>query len=415
MSFIVNGQKMMHAAVNTDPLQLTKAQELKQLYYGLKVRNIPHVKIAEMNELKVWYDFGEKIGEGGFGMVMSVKDRSTNKKWAMKVVFKTNVGNRLMLAQQEIQILKLIQHPHIIYLDRIYESSKRIYMIFEKCYGDFAKIYHERKPFVEKIAKKIISELVDAVAYLHKYDIVHRDLKMENILLGENPEDPSDEYYIKLTDFGLSIVRSGKGVDSMLHDFCGTLCYMAPEMITFRSYSQMCDMWSIGVILYMLVMGKFPFFSKNQQELQDLICTQDPKLNESKLSVEVTDLILLLLVKDPVKRMRATEVLQHPWILNTKITKGMHYNIMEKMKEWKSEMTVESGAVSDWVATSTDDSCKSKQPMALPKTNINFERRSSKKLNTRSKTPGSRDVLPKDASKTTTGSTRKNGARRKPV
>jgi serine/threonine protein kinase len=147
-----------------------------------------------------------------------------------------------MLAQQEIQILKLIQHPHIIYLDRIYESSKRIYMIFEKCYGDFAKIYHERKPFVEKIAKKIISELVDAVAYLHKYgnsvmaqvskyklrviDIVHRDLKMENILLGENPEDPSDEYYIKLTDFGLSIVRSGKGVDSMLHDFCGTLCYM---------------------------------------------------------------------------------------------------------------------------------------------------------------------------------------------
>jgi serine/threonine protein kinase len=116
-------------------------------------------------------------------------------------------------------------------------------------------------------------------------------------------------------------------------------------MITFRSYSQMCDMWSIGVILYMLVMGKFPFFSKNQQELQDLICTQDPKLNESKLSVEVTDLILLLLVKDPVKRMRATEVLQHPWILNTKITKGMHYNIMEKMKEWKSEMTVTVGSL----------------------------------------------------------------------
>ncbi|XP_068907394.1 serine/threonine-protein kinase 33-like isoform X3 [Tenebrio molitor] len=410
MSFIVNGQKMMHAAVNTDPLQLTKAQELKQLYYGLKVRNIPHVKIAEMNELKVWYDFGEKIGEGGFGMVMSVKDRSTNKKWAMKVVFKTNVGNRLMLAQQEIQILKLIQHPHIIYLDRIYESSKRIYMIFEKCYGDFAKIYHERKPFVEKIAKKIISELVDAVAYLHKYGnsrledgehlvggesrrpqrrVLHQTdrLRVEHRQVGQR----GGQYAARLLRHPLlhgSVQKQRQSLLRLVYFFC---CGKAPEMITFRSYSQMCDMWSIGVILYMLVMGKFPFFSKNQQELQDLICTQDPKLNESKLSVE------------------------HPWILNTKITKGMHYNIMEKMKEWKSEMTVESGAVSDWVATSTDDSCKSKQPMALPKTNINFERRSSKKLNTRSKTPGSRDVLPKDASKTTTGSTRKNGARRKPV
>ncbi|XP_008191644.2 serine/threonine-protein kinase 33 isoform X1 [Tribolium castaneum] len=386
MSFDRECPEMVHVAVNTDPLQMLLQDEFtKTQHYGLKVRNIPHTKISEMNELKVWYDFGEKIGEGGFGIVMAVREKSNNKQWAMKLISKSTAGDRIKMVEQEIQILKLIHHPHIIYLDKIFESPKKMYLVFERCHADFAKIYNERKPFAEKIAKKIISELVDAVAYLHKYEIVHRDLKLENILLGENPLDPTDEYYIKLTDFGLSsIVKSGKGIESMLHEFCGTIYYMAPEMITFRSYSQMCDMWSIGVILYMLVIGKFPFYGKTEKEIQVKICTQSPKF-DAKLSQEVEDLILLLLVKDPVKRIRATEVLQHPWILSKKMSRTMHYNIMDKMKEWKSEMTVETGAVSDWVMAPDDvieiNRSQTKQAMNLPKTNINFDRASRRMSN----------------------------------
>lgn len=110
-------------------------------------------------------------------------------------------------------------------------------------------------------------------------------------------------------------------------------------MLTYRSYSHMCDMWSLGVILYMLVIGDYPFYANNEKDLQNKICTQTPTFDK-ELTQEIKDLILLLLVKDPVKRIRATEVLQHPWILNKRMSKSTHYTILDKMKEWKSEMTV---------------------------------------------------------------------------
>ncbi|RZC38824.1 serine/threonine-protein kinase 33-like, partial [Asbolus verrucosus] len=346
-------------------------------YYRLKERNIPHVKIADANEIKVWYNFAEKIGQGGFGVVLAVTEKSTSKKWAMKIVTKATVDERSMqMVQREIQILKLIQHPHIIYLDKVYETPKKIYMIIERCYGVLAKIYNERKPFIEKIAKKIIKQLAEAVAYLHKHDIVHRDLKMENILMGENPSDPTDEYYIKLTDFGLSIVKYGKGVDSMLHDYCGTLFYMAPEIIDYRSYSQQCDMWAVGVILYMLVAGKYPFYSTNEKELQQQIRSSDPDFSNMQLSVEITDLILLLMTKDPANRVTAAEMLNHPWLQNKKLSKAIQSNILKMMKDWKSEMKMPAGQESDWVAAQNDitENKAGKQQMNLPKTNINFDR-----------------------------------------
>ncbi|KAJ3657948.1 hypothetical protein Zmor_009723 [Zophobas morio] len=389
MSLVDTKQRMIHAAVNTDPLQHNMIENQKQpIHYGLKERNIPHIKINEMKELQVWYDFGGKLGEGGFGSVMIVTEKGSNKVWAMKVVSKSNAGVNLQLVQQEIGVLKLIQHPHIIYLDKIFESSKSMYMIFERCY-DFANIYARHKPFPERLSKKIISELVDAVAYLHKYDIVHRDLKMENLLVGENPNDPTDEYYIKLTDFGLSIHKFGKGFETSLHDYCGTLHYMAPEIITKRAYTEMCDMWSVGVILYMLLVGNYPFFASDEKELKVIICTKEPVFKKTDLTAEATNLILQLLVKNPVNRIRATEVLQHPWMLDRKLSKNIEFNILDKMKEWKSEMKVETGSASDWVLGSFENLDKSrsvsKQAMQLPKTNIMFDRnkrRSSKSKET---------------------------------
>ncbi|KAJ8927150.1 hypothetical protein NQ314_020423 [Rhamnusium bicolor] len=126
----------------------------------------------------------------------------------------------------EIKILKSVDHPHIIHLERVYESPRKIYMVLERCLDNLFAIYKLRKPFTERISRKIIKQLVSAVHYLHKYDIVHRDIKMENILLTKNPDDLTDDFFIKLSDFGLSIVKTGPGIESMLKEYCGTVIYM---------------------------------------------------------------------------------------------------------------------------------------------------------------------------------------------
>ena len=99
-------------------------------------------------------------------------------------------------------------------------------------------------------------------------------------------------------------------------------------------------MWSVGVILYMLLVGNYPFFASDEKELKVIICTKEPVFKKTDLTAEATNLILQLLVKNPVNRIRATEVLQHPWMLDRKLSKNIEFNILDKMKEWKSEMKV---------------------------------------------------------------------------
>lgn len=194
-------------------------------------------------------------------------------------------------------------------------------------------------------------------------DIVHRDIKLENILLINNPADPSDKYFIKLTDFGLSIIKTGAGIQSMLKEYCGTIIYMgksyisenlyiaknvfiyfvAPEILLQHSYSELCDVWSIGVILYKLLFREYPFFSNNEEELSNKICTSNPVFQTSDkiaVSYEAIDLIKCLLQKDPATRITALEILQHPWLVENKIKQKKGTNVLEYMKQWKSEMKV---------------------------------------------------------------------------
>lgn len=156
--------------------------------------------------------------------------------------------------------------------------------------------------------------------------------------------------------------------------------FLAPEIVLYKSYNQQCDIWALGVILFMLVMGEYPYYSDNKTELNNLICTKVIELTQTSLSPEIKDLIILLLMKDPVHRIRATEILQHPWILNKTLTKNKESNILKIMKEWKAEMTVPAGKESDWVAanavsnTLNADTRLLHQPLQLPKTNITFDR-----------------------------------------
>ncbi|XP_046994139.1 serine/threonine-protein kinase 33-like [Schistocerca americana] len=153
---------------------------------------------------------------------------------------------------------------------------QKLYLVFELCSSTLAQEFSERRQFSEADAREVIRKLASAVAYLHRNGIVHRDLKLENILLTTNPADPEDKLYIKVTDFGQSVVRSGVAHDQMLHERCGTMAYMAPEVLESRMYSHQCDVWSMGVITFVLLVGEFPFTGDNPDQLKQRVLNDEP-------------------------------------------------------------------------------------------------------------------------------------------
>ncbi|CAG9823105.1 unnamed protein product [Phaedon cochleariae] len=337
---------------------------------SLKERDVRHVRIDDVKYLYEIFEFKEEIGHGTFGIVVSAIEKQTNAQYAIKIVNKYSAGAaKLKETQREIKILKSVLHPNIILLEKVFESTKKIYMVFERCRETLFCKYNLFKPFTEKISRKIMRQLVGAVYYLHKHDIVHRDIKMENILLADNIDDPSDEYFIKLTDFGLSIIKSGYGIQSMLSDRVGTIIYMSPEILRSRTYSELCDVWAIGVILFMLLFGRYPFYAKNDEHLVQKICDTEPEYSVSQVNSDCIDLLKSTLLKDPVKRITALEILKHPWLVDNKMKSRKDETIIDYMKKWRSEMMLP-GEESDWISAILDINVPEISTLHSP-TNIN--------------------------------------------
>ncbi|KAJ8940449.1 hypothetical protein NQ318_007150, partial [Aromia moschata] len=303
--------------------------------------------IDDTKTLSEIYEFVEEIGHGSYGIVISAIEKHTAKNYAIKIVNKFTAGiNKLEEVYGEIRILKLVEHPNIIHLEKVYESPRKLYMVFERCSKN---LYTQKKQFSEKVCKKIIRQLVGAVHYLHKHDIVHRDIKMENILLATNPDNPCDEFFIKLSDFGLSIVKNGSGIHGMLKEYCGTSIYMPPEMLLQHTYSELCDVWAVGIILYILLFGKYPFFSTKEEELRPTAAAP-PGI----ISSNVIDFIKSILQKDPVNRITAVEMLKHPWLQDSRCRGRKDESVLNYMKKWRKEMQLCSGEESDWLSAITD-------------------------------------------------------------
>lgn len=310
----------------------------------LKVRKLVTLKLCKSEELLKHYELGKVIGQGCFGVVHEAIKKEDQKPWAIKIMNKSKAGqSRLHQLQREINILKSVHHDHIIHLEQLFETPNKYFLVMEKCHGELYDVFIKEKHLTENDTRIVVKRLSDAVAYLHKSDIVHRDIKLENILMGTNPEDPNDHLYIKLTDFGLSAVKAN-GMDNMLNDCCGSLQYMAPEIIENRPYSQQCDVWSIGVLDYLLLCGLWPFYSENncEQELCRLILTEEPSFSSwqwEKISKPAISLITKMLHKNPAFRMTAAEILNDPWIKGEtkhEIQSGTP-NILELMKIWNEE------------------------------------------------------------------------------
>ena len=276
---------------------------------------IEKLKIATgyTNLLEI-YDVKNKLGSGKFGLVKLGIHKKTGQKVAIKIMKKSTMDSSdLELVRTEIEILKICQHPNIIRLYNVFENADYLYIIMEYCYGGDLFSYLENRHFrlSEKRASTIIHQMATAVYYMHSFGVVHRDLKPENVLMTSTDED-SD---IRILDFGLSKIL---GPYEKCDEPYGTLTYCAPEIIVDEPYAKPVDLWSLGVMTYLMVSGKLPFNSEDENEIARQVVYDEPNYTRNPvwktISPECLDFIKRLLDKNQNKRMTIKEVLEHKWI-----------------------------------------------------------------------------------------------------
>ena len=278
------------------------------------------------------YDLCSYIGKGGFGRVYKVRHKLSGQYRAMKIIqCKSSPDIALTAIKKEINILKSLDHPNIIKVYEFFKTEKYIYIINELCTGGelFDKIV-QVKYFSEAVACHIMRQLLSAVAYCHEKGVIHRDLKPENILIEKSEEKNKDFFHIKVIDFGTcEILQKTK-----LTEQIGTSFYIAPEILK-SGYNEKCDLWSCGVILYILLCGSPPFYGKNEKEIFSKVLDGNYSFNQkiwSKISKEAKNLVEKLLELNPSKRLSAKEALNHKWF---KINKNQNL-IINKNNNYSS-------------------------------------------------------------------------------
>ena len=263
--------------------------------------------------LRDCYEFTKNLGKGGYGKVFQVRQKMTNKLFACKKLSKLNINN-LIKFRREIDILIKIDHPNIIKLFDVFESQNSLYLIMEECYGGelfdrILKRIENNLMYTEKEACEIIRQVMGAIEYCHNKGIVHRDLKPENLLyLKEGPEENNP---LKIIDFGLS---QDLNIKKILSSKVGTAYYVSPEILQGK-YSEKCDVWSAGVILYVLLSGEPPFNGPSDGVIYSKIRQLKFTFPEKKwnmISTEAKDLLSRMLVPE-AERLSASQVMNHPW------------------------------------------------------------------------------------------------------
>jgi len=306
-------------------------------------------KAVARGRVEEHYEIGKELGRGTFSIVKEGTSKKTGEKVALKFIDKKYVDKEdLLLLTREIDIMKKVNHENVLSLKEIYETENQLSLVMELVTGGelFFKIV-ERGSYSEKDASNIVRQIVQGVKYLHSLGIAHRDLKPENLLCSGD-----DNMTIKIADFGLSKIFAG---GQQLVTSCGTPDYAAPEVLTGESsYEKSVDLWSVGVITYVLLCGFPPFFAKTQPALFEKIIKADysfPEPEWSFISETAKDFIRKLLVLDPKKRLTAEEALEHPFLsggdaLGTK-TLQIESTMTQYMRERKKEKMNTSPTVED--------------------------------------------------------------------
>ena len=259
------------------------------------------------------YEVKEKLGNGKFGLVKLGVNKQTKEKVAIKIMNKKKMDTSdIELMRTEIEILKICQHPNIIRLYDIFENIDYIYIIMEYCPGGDLFTYLEKRKFQlpEVRAAIIMNKMCEAVFYFQSYfGVIHRDLKPENVLMTSSGDDGD----IRILDFGLSKISTP---NEKCTEPYGTLTYCAPEIILDEPYNKEVDMWSLGVMAYLMVSGRLPFNAEDENKIARQIAFGEPDFNSDswkKVSKECINFIKGLLEKDPKKRMTIGDAVKHDW------------------------------------------------------------------------------------------------------
>jgi len=263
------------------------------------------------DDIKSVYDMKNVLGTGAFSKVRLAEHKETKQLVAVKCIPKKLIKGKEASINNEISVLRKLRHPNIVGLREVYNNSSHLYLVMEFVSGGelFDRIV-EKGNYTELDASKLIKQVLEAVAYLHDNDIVHRDLKPENLLY----QNPSEDSKIMISDFGLSKIHVE---GSTMKTACGTPGYVAPEVLKQRSYTKAVDVWSIGVIAYILLCGYPPFYEENDQKLFEQILKADYEFDSpywDEISDAAKSFIRQLMHLSPEKRLTCEQALRDPWI-----------------------------------------------------------------------------------------------------
>jgi len=263
------------------------------------------------------FDVGQTLGTGHFSKVKLGTNKKTGEKVAIKIINKPT-GSKIAMLKAEVDILMKCDHPNIVKMYKCYETDKIHYLVLELLTGgELFDTIIAKGHYSEADARQVTITLLDGIRYLHTQNVAHRDLKPENILL----KDKTNAAAIKITDFGLSkIFADDAAGEVIMKTACGTPGYVAPEVLGHDAYSSQVDLWSIGVIVYILLCGFPPFYGDNDAQMFKRIKAGQYKFLApywDPISADAKDFVRNLLVVDPKKRMTAAEALNHKWLGRT--------------------------------------------------------------------------------------------------
>ena len=324
----------------TDYNKYKSNKDISQVFVDYKT----FIKGKPYSELNKEYKQGIDIGEGGFGKVKTIIHKKTGQLRAMKLIKKSKEFNL-----DEIDNLMLLNHPNILKLfEYYYDEKENIYIITEYIRGEelFNKI-QEKGKFSEEDTAVIIKSVLQAITYCHSCGIIHRDLKPENILIPAG-KGKIDYTLLKIIDFGASVLKKDDGKISFRF---GTPYYIAPEVLL-ESYNEKCDVWSIGVITYLLLLGQAPFDGDDDDIICQKIIQEEIDYENSKikaLSPEAVEFLKKLLEKDPEKRISSSQALEHAWIKkfapHTRVNRAFSRKIYKNLSNFREESQLSTAVV----------------------------------------------------------------------
>ncbi|KAH6822135.1 calcium-dependent protein kinase 21 [Perilla frutescens var. hirtella] len=286
-------------------------------------------------DVKSKYSLGKELGRGQFGVTYTCTEMETGRQYACKSILKRKLvsKNDREDMKREVHIMQhLSGQPNIVEFRGAYEDRQAVHLVMELCGGGelFDRII-AKGHYSEKDAADLCRQIVNVVHHCHFMGVMHRDLKPENFLLSNK----DDKAMLKATDFGLSVfIEEGK----VYRDIVGSAYYVAPEVLR-RSYGNEIDVWSAGVILYILLSGVPPFWAETEKGIFDAILKEEVDFDSQpwpSISNSGKDLVQKMLTKDPKKRITSSEVLEHPWIKGQASDKRIDSAVLSRMKQFRA-------------------------------------------------------------------------------